>query len=57
MNVGAVIDAAGSSAGMEDFVRLPEMDSLTAAERVTVNFQRVGIKDIVMITEIGRAHV
>ena len=30
MNVGAVIDAAGSSAGMEDFVRLPEMDSLTA---------------------------
>lgn len=50
MNVGAVIDAAGSSAGMEDFVRLPEMDSLTAAERVAVNFQRAGIKDIVMIT-------
>lgn len=46
MKVGAVIDAAGAG----DFGCLTEEDCLTAAERVAVNFQRAGIKDIVMIT-------
>lgn len=50
MNVGAVIDAAGRPAGTADFGRPAETDSLTAAERVAVNFQRAGIKDIVMVT-------
>jgi len=50
MNVGAVIDAAGRPAGTADFGRPAETDSLRAAERVAVNFQRAGIKDIVVVT-------
>lgn len=50
MNIGAVIDAAGIPAGTGSLSQLTEIDSLTVAERVVVNFQRLGIKDIVMIT-------
>lgn len=50
MNIGAVIDAAGIPAGTDCLGQLTEIDSLTVAERVVVNFQRSGIKDIVMIT-------
>lgn len=50
MNVGAVIDAAGRPGEADNFGRITEIDSLTAAERVAVNFQRAGIKDIVMVT-------
>lgn len=50
MNVGAVIVAAGMSTRMKDFKQLMKIGDLTMAERVVVNFRRVGIKDIVMIT-------
>ncbi|MCI9440114.1 MAG: NTP transferase domain-containing protein [Ruminococcus sp.] len=50
MNIGAVIDAAGIPAKADSLGQLTEIDSLTVAERVVVNFQRLGVKDIVMIT-------
>ncbi len=50
MNVGAVIDAAGIPAGADSLGQLTEIDNLTVAERVVVNFQRLGVKDIVMVT-------
>ena len=50
MHVGAVIDAAGRPAETGDLSRLTEIDILSAAERTAVNFQRAGIKDIVMVT-------
>ena len=50
MRVGAVIVAAGMSTRMEDFKQLMKIGDLTLVERVVVNFLRVGIKDIVMVT-------
>lgn len=50
MRISAVIDAAGIPAGAGRFTQLTEIDGLTAVERVVVNLQRLGIKDIIMIT-------
>lgn len=50
MKIGAVIVAAGMSGCMKDFKERMKMGDLSAAERVVVNFQRAGIKDIVMVT-------
>ena len=50
MKIGAVIAAAGMSTRMKDFKQLMKIGNLTMAERVVLNFQRAGIKDIVMIT-------
>ena len=50
MTIGAVIVAAGMSTRMKDFKQLMKIGDLTMAERVVVNFRRVGIKDIVMVT-------
>lgn len=50
MKTGAVIVAAGMSTRMHDFKQLMQIDGMTLAERVVVNFQRADIKDIVMVT-------
>lgn len=50
MNVGAVIVAAGMSARMNDFKQLMKIGDLSMAERVVVNFQQAGVKNIVMVT-------
>ncbi len=50
MRIGAVIVAAGMSTRMKDFKQLMKIGDMTMAERVVVNFQRAGIKDIVMVT-------
>lgn len=48
--IGAVIVAAGMSTRMKDFKQLMKIGDLSMAERVALNFQRAGIKDIVMVT-------
>lgn len=50
MKIGAVIVAAGMSTRMKDFKQLMKIGDLSMAERVVLNFQRAGIKDIVMVT-------
>lgn len=45
-----MIDAAGIPAGTQKPAHLMEIDGLTVVERVIVNLQRSGIKDIIMIT-------
>lgn len=50
MKIGAVIVAAGMSTRMKDFKQLMKIGDLSMAERVVLNFQRAGIKEIVMIT-------
>lgn len=50
MRTGAVIVAAKKSARMEQFSQLKKDGEMTMPERVVVNFQRAGVKDIVMIT-------
>ncbi len=47
---GAVIVAAGMSTRMGDFKQLMKIGDMTLVERVVVNFQRAGIKDIVVVT-------
>ncbi len=50
MRYGAVIVAAGMSSRMKKFKPLMEIGGVTMAQRVIANFQRNGIKDIVLIT-------
>ncbi len=50
LTIGALIVAAGMSTRMKDFKQLMKIGDLTMAERVVVNFRRVGVKDIVMVT-------
>lgn len=50
MRIGAVIVAAGMSTRMNDFKQLMKIGDLSFAERVVHNFQRAGIKDMVMVT-------
>lgn len=50
MNVSAVIDAAGIPSGTNKLTQLMVIDGLTIVERVVVNLQSLGIKDIIMIT-------
>lgn len=50
MRISAVIDAAGIPSGAGRLTWLTEIDGLTVVERVVVNMQRSGIKDIIMIT-------
>lgn len=50
MKIGAVIVAAGMSTRMKDFKQLMKIGDLSMAERVVLNFQRAGVKEIVMIT-------
>lgn len=49
MTYGAVIAAAGMSTRMKDFKQLIKVGDMTFAERIIVNFQRAGVKNIVMI--------
>ncbi len=50
MNYGAVIVAAGMSTRMKDFKQLMRIGDMTFAERVITNFQRAGVRDIVIVT-------
>lgn len=50
MRIGAVIAAAGMSTRMDGFAGVMEAEGLTMAERVVLNFQRAGVKDIVIVT-------
>lgn len=50
MKVGAVIVAAGMSTRMHDCKQLMKIGDLSMAERVVLNFQRAGVREIVMIT-------
>lgn len=50
LKTGAVIVAAGMSTRMAQFKQLMKIGSRTMAERVVVNFQRAGVKEIVMVT-------
>lgn len=50
MRIGAVIVAAEKSTRMDTFSQLAEAEELSMAERVVLNFQRAGVKDIVMVT-------
>lgn len=50
MRIGAVIAAAGMSTRMDEFAGMAKADELTMAERVVLNFQRAGVKDIVIVT-------
>ena len=50
MKYGAVIVAAGMSTRMKQFKQLMKIGDMSIAERVIVNFQRAGVKDIVMVT-------
>lgn len=50
MKIGAVIVAAGMSTRMKEFKQLMKIGDLSFAERVVINFQRAGVKDIVMVT-------
>lgn len=49
MQVGAVIAAAGMSSRMVRFAQLMKIGSRTMTERVIVNFQQAGIRDIVIV--------
>lgn len=50
MKTGAVIVAAGMSTRMNEFKQLMKIGDLTIVERVVLNFLRVGIKEIVVVT-------
>lgn len=50
MHIGAVIIAAGMSTRMKDFKQLMKLGDMSFSERVITNFQRAGVKDIVMVT-------
>lgn len=50
MNFGAVIVAAGMSTRMQEFKQLMKIGDMTFAERVITNFQRAGVRDIVIVT-------
>lgn len=50
MRIGAVIAAAGMSTRMDEFAGMVQAEQLTMAERVVLNFQRAGVKDIVIVT-------
>lgn len=50
MTIGTVIVAAGMSTRMKDFKQLMKIGDLSMAERVVLNFQRAGIRNIVMVT-------
>ncbi len=50
MKIGAVIVAAGMSSRMDKDKRLMKIGNMTLAERVVINFQRVGVKDIAVVT-------
>lgn len=50
MKIGAVIVAAGMSSQMRDVKELIKVGELSMAERVVLNFQRAGVKEIVMVT-------
>ena len=50
MNVGAVIAAADRPLGTDDGGQIVKIGNLTLAERIVINFQRAGIKDIAVIT-------
>ncbi len=47
---GAVIVAAGMSTRMKQFKQLMRVGNMTLAERVIVNFQNAGVRNIVMVT-------
>ena len=50
MKIGAVIVAAGISDRMRDLKQLIKTREISAEERIVLNFQRIGIKEIVMVT-------
>ncbi|MEE0203583.1 MAG: nucleotidyltransferase family protein [Muricomes sp.] len=50
MKTGAVITAAGLSSRMHDFKPLMQIGRITMIERVILNFQSAGIKEIVVVT-------
>lgn len=50
MRTGAVIAAAAMSARMEQFKQQMKIGNRTMAERVIVNFQQAGIREIVIVT-------
>lgn len=50
MNVGAVIAAADRFLGTDDEGQIMKIGNLTLAERIVINFQRAGIKDIAVVT-------
>lgn len=50
METGAVIVAAGMSTRMAQYKQLMKIGDLAMAERVIVNFQQAGVKEIVMVT-------
>lgn len=50
MRTGAVIAAAGMSVRMEQFKQLMKIGNRTMAERVIVNFQKAGIREIAVVT-------
>lgn len=50
MNNGAVIAAAGMSTRMRQFKQLMKIGNIPLSKRVIMNFQRAGIKDIVVVT-------
>lgn len=50
MNIGAVIAAADRPPESDDNGQVRRIGNLTLAERMVINFQRVGIKDIVVVT-------
>lgn len=49
MKTGAVIVAAGMSTRMRQFKQLMKIGEMSMAERVIVNFQCAGVKDIVVV--------
>ena len=50
MEVGAVIVAAGISDRMKDLKQMIKMGELSTVERIVLNFKRIGIKEIVVVT-------
>ena len=50
MKIGAVIVAAGMSDRMRDLKQLIKTGEISTEERIVLNFLRVGIKEIVMVT-------
>lgn len=51
MRIGAVIDAAGNkNVSAERFGNMLKVQNLTMAERIVLNFQQAGVKDIVVLT-------
>lgn len=50
MRTGAVISAAKKSLRMEQYEQFADWKELTMAERAVLNFQRAGIRDIVVVT-------